>query len=81
MAGRGAGEGEREEEREEEGIMEKACRDCRGIIESGKSVCKCGSNSTSKDWSGYVLIVDAEVSEIAKKLGYSREGRYALKVR
>ncbi|MCD6209417.1 MAG: DNA-directed RNA polymerase, subunit E'' [Methanophagales archaeon] len=61
--------------------MERACRDCHRIIEEGKSVCKCGSNSISKDWSGYVVIVDAESSEIAKKLGIKREGRYALKVR
>ncbi len=61
--------------------MERACRDCHRIIEEGKSVCKCGSNSISKDWSGYVVIVDAESSEIAKKLGLKREGRYALKVR
>ena len=61
--------------------MERACRDCHRIIEEGKSVCKCGSNSISKDWSGYVVIVDAESSEIAKKLGIKGEGRYALKVR
>ncbi len=61
--------------------MEKACRDCRRIIESEKSVCKCGSNSISKDWSGYVVIIDAKGSEIAKKLEIKEEGRYALKVR
>ena len=61
--------------------MEKACRDCHRIVDSGKSVCKCGSNSISKDWSGYVVIVDAEVSEMAEKLGIKKEGRYALKVR
>jgi len=61
--------------------MERACRDCHRIIEEDKSVCKCGSNSISKDWSGYVVIVDAESSEIAKKLGIKKEGRYALKVR
>ena len=61
--------------------MEKACRDCHGIIESGKSVCNCGSNSLSDDWSGYVIIVDEKGSEIAKKLEIKKAGRYALKVR
>lgn len=61
--------------------MEKACRDCHRIVESGKSVCECGSNSLSKDWSGYVVIIDAKGSEIAEKLGIKKEGRYALKVR
>jgi DNA-directed RNA polymerase subunit E" len=59
--------------------MEKACRDCHRIVES--AVCNCGSNSTSKDWSGYVVIVDVEGSEIAEKLKINKEGRYALKVR
>ncbi|RJS82213.1 DNA-directed RNA polymerase subunit E'' [Methanophagales archaeon] len=61
--------------------MEKACRDCHRIVESGKSVCRCGSNSISKDWSGYVVIIDAKSSKIAEQLGIKREGRYALKVR
>jgi DNA-directed RNA polymerase subunit E" len=61
--------------------MEKACRDCHMIVESGKSVCVCGSNSISSDWNGYVVIIDAEHSEIAKRLGIKKEGRYALKVR
>jgi len=61
--------------------MEKACRDCHRIVESGRSVCMCGSNSISMDWSGYVVIIDAEESEIAKELGIKKEGQYALKVR
>jgi DNA-directed RNA polymerase subunit E" len=61
--------------------MEKACRDCHRIVESGKAVCTCGSNSISSDWSGYVAIIDVKDSEIAKKLDIKKEGRYALKVR
>ena len=61
--------------------MDKACKDCHRIVEGDKAVCTCGSNSISKDWKGYVIIIDAEGSEIAKKLGYMKEGKYALKVR
>jgi len=61
--------------------MEKACRDCHRIIESGRAVCTCGSNSISSDWTGYVRIIDAEESEIAKKLEIKKAGKYALKVR
>jgi len=61
--------------------MDRACRDCHRIIEEGKTVCKCGSNSISRDWNGYVVIVDVEGSEIAKKMELKKEGRYALKVR
>jgi DNA-directed RNA polymerase subunit E" len=85
-------EGEREEGRRRrrvetflldfvKSVMEKACRDCHRIVGSEKSVCNCGSNSISKDWSGYVVIINAEGSEIAKKVGINKEGRYALKVR
>ncbi|RZN39257.1 MAG: DNA-directed RNA polymerase, subunit E'' [Methanophagales archaeon ANME-1-THS] len=62
-------------------MMEKACRDCHRIVESGRMVCTCGSNSMSRDWSGYVVILDAQESQIAKKLGIKKEGKYALKVR
>ncbi|MHC1600652.1 MAG: transcription elongation factor subunit Spt4 [Candidatus Methanospirareceae archaeon] len=61
--------------------MEKACRDCHRIVESGKAICVCGSNSMSTDWSGYVMIIDVEESEIAKKMGIKKSGKYALKVR
>lgn len=61
--------------------MEKACRDCHKMVESGKAMCTCGSNSMSTDWSGYVMIIDAKESEIAKKLEIKKAGKYALKVR
>ncbi|MCU4140488.1 MAG: DNA-directed RNA polymerase, subunit E'' [Candidatus Methanospirare jalkutatii] len=60
--------------------MEWACKDCHRIFRD-TLVCKCGSSAISKEWSGYVIILDAKNSEIAKKLGIKEEGRYALKVR
>jgi DNA-directed RNA polymerase subunit E" len=61
--------------------MDKACRDCHRIIESGRLICVCGSNSMSQDWNGYVAIIDPAESEIAKKLEIKKAGKYALKVR
>jgi DNA-directed RNA polymerase subunit E" len=61
--------------------MDKACRDCHRLIETGRAVCICGSNAMSADWTGYLAIIDAEGSEIAKKLEITKAGRYALKVR
>jgi DNA-directed RNA polymerase subunit E" len=61
--------------------MEKACRDCHRMVESGRSMCVCGSNSMSTDWNGYLVIIDPAESEIAKKLEIKRAGKYALKVR
>ncbi len=61
--------------------MDKACKDCHRLIETGRAVCVCGSNAMSADWQGYVAIIDAEGSEIAKKMGIEKAGKYALKVR
>ena len=41
----------------------------------------CGSSALSKDWSGYVVIIDPKGSIIAEKLGITLPGSYALKVR
>ncbi|MCL2317973.1 MAG: DNA-directed RNA polymerase subunit E [Methanomassiliicoccaceae archaeon] len=41
---------------------------------------RCGGQ-TSKEWQGFVAIIDFERSEIAKRMGIAANGRYALKVR
>ena len=57
----------------------KACKQCSFISED--DVCpRCGGQ-TSKDWQGYLVVVDFEKSEIAKKMGIAANGKYALKVR
>ncbi len=59
---------------------EKACRNCRKIIEKGKECPVCGGTSFTTFWRGYVLILDPENSEIAKKMGITAPGKYALRV-
>lgn len=61
-------------------MKEKACRNCR-LITTSDSCPSCGSSSLSSDWLGYVIILDPENSVIAKRLGITRSGKYALKVR
>ena len=57
----------------------KACKQCSFVSED--DVCpRCGGQ-TSKDWQGYLVVVDFEKSEIAKKMGIVANGKYALKVR
>jgi DNA-directed RNA polymerase subunit E" len=57
----------------------RACKNCSFITE--EAVCpRCG-NPTSRDWQGYVVIIDHEKSEIAKKMGINVNGKFALKVR
>ncbi|MEM2878688.1 MAG: transcription elongation factor subunit Spt4 [Candidatus Hadarchaeales archaeon] len=61
-------------------MIERACKNCKFVTE--EKVCpNCGSNSLSKDWTGYVVVLDPSGSEIAKRLGVDKPGRYALKVR
>jgi len=60
-------------------IVQKACKQCSFISED--DVCpRCGGQ-TSKEWQGYLAVLDFEKSEIAKKMGISANGKYALKVR
>ncbi len=61
-------------------MTEQACRECHRIVEG--LVCPiCGSSALSKDWGGYVLVIDPKGSEIAKRLEITLPGRYVLKVR
>ncbi len=62
-------------------MSEKVCRECHRLV-SGQSCPVCGNDATlSSDWSGYVVIIDPARSVIAKKLGITIPGKYALKVR
>lgn len=47
----------------------------------GSELSFCGTGNLSEDWAGYVVIIDPEHSDIAKKMGITVSGRYALKVR
>ncbi len=60
--------------------MEKACKRCRLIIAQGDFCPLCGSTDLTTKWSGYVIILNAEKSEIAKKLGIKVNGTYALNI-
>lgn len=61
------------------GPVLKACKVCSYVDE--QDVCpRCGGQ-TSKEWQGFLVVTDFEKSEIAKKMGITANGRYALKVR
>jgi len=45
-------------------------------------VCRnCKSTDLSDDWIGFVIVIDPENSEIAKKMGIKTSGKYAIRVR
>ncbi len=57
----------------------KACTHCSYITE--EDVCPLCGSATSKDWQGYVVIIDHTKSEIANRMGIHVNGKFALKVR
>ena len=58
---------------------ELACRECRCVTVA--KVCPaCKSTDLSPDWNGIVLVVKPLESKIAKTLGITKEGKFALKV-
>ncbi|MDY0386862.1 MAG: transcription elongation factor subunit Spt4 [Methanolobus sp.] len=61
-------------------MSEQVCRECHRII-NGQTCVICGSSNLSSDWGGMVIIIDAERSEIAKKMDVKMPDKYALKVR
>ena len=61
-------------------MREKACINCHMIV-YGNICPNCKSTTLSDDFTGILFIIDPEISEIAKKSGISKPGKYALKVR
>ena len=57
----------------------RACKVCSKISES--DTCPYCGGQTSKEWQGFLVVTDYEKSEIAKRMGISSNGKYALKVR
>lgn len=61
-------------------MAEKVCKSCHRIVK-GKACPVCKESSFSRDWSGYVVIIDPKNSKIAERLEADKPGRYALRVR
>ena len=76
-AGRETGDGHRDGEVRM--ISLKACKTCSSITELNKCP-RCGGE-VSREWQGYLLVIDPEKSEIARKMGIHASGRYALRVK
>lgn len=60
--------------------MSRACRVCKIITE--ENACPiCKGTDLSDDYSGLLIVVDPESSQMAQKMEIKKEGRYALKIR
>ena len=60
--------------------MKKVCKKCK-IFVTGPKCPLCNNNQFSENWKGRVFILDAEKSEIAKKINITAKGEYTIKVR
>jgi len=61
-------------------MEEKACKNCRLIISHGDTCPSCGSKELTTKWGSPVIILNAEKSDIAKKLGLKMNSTYAVNV-
>ncbi|MBI4052420.1 MAG: DNA-directed RNA polymerase, subunit E'' [Candidatus Diapherotrites archaeon] len=59
---------------------EKACRNCRMVVEDSKVCPNCNGNAFTTFWRGYSMIINPEQSEIAKKVGTQKVGKFALRL-
>jgi DNA-directed RNA polymerase subunit E" len=59
--------------------MKKACKSCRLFVE-GSQCPICKNSNFTETWKGRIAIMDPVKSEIAKKLGITHKGEYAIKV-
>lgn len=60
--------------------VQKACKVCRTVVESGAKCPKCGSENLSENSKGKIIIINPEQSEIAQKLKIKDKGTYAIKI-
>jgi len=61
-------------------MAERACTDCKRIVEDSDECPVCKNNVLSNSWSGLVVIYDTE-SEIAEEMNIQTPGRYAIRVK
>ncbi len=61
-------------------MKKKACKKCK-IFVTGEVCPICNKNDFSENWNGKIFILNAEKSEIAKKIGIKVKGEYAIKIR
>ena len=57
-----------------------ACKECHLLLDD-KNCPRCVDSEISREWQGFVEVLNPEKSEIAKEMGIRPPGRYALRVR
>ncbi|MCD4666195.1 DNA-directed RNA polymerase, subunit E'' [archaeon] len=63
-------------------VARKVCKSCKGITTKDKANCPiCKSTQFTTSFKGRLVITDYKNSEIAKKIGITANGEYAIKIR
>jgi DNA-directed RNA polymerase subunit E" len=60
--------------------MKKACKKCKVLVTEDKCPL-CGSTELSDSWKGRSIVLKPAESEIAKKLGITNKGVFAIKTK
>ncbi|MBI2579279.1 MAG: hypothetical protein HYW27_00070 [Candidatus Aenigmarchaeota archaeon] len=60
-------------------MAKKACKNCKRVVAKGNVCPVCKTPDLTSSFQGVAVIFDAD-SEIAKRLGVTAPGKYALKV-
>ncbi|MBU0532972.1 DNA-directed RNA polymerase subunit E'' [Candidatus Micrarchaeota archaeon] len=58
-----------------------ACKNCRYIVQGKEKICPKCQGELSEKFSGMVMILDPERSEVAKVVEINLKGRYAIRVK
>ena len=61
-------------------VKKKVCKKCKLFVE-GNECPNCKSNQFSTNWQGKIYIIDPVKSDIARILGITAKGEYALKIK
>lgn len=61
-------------------MKQKACKLCNTIYEGDKCP-KCGSKEYGESFKGRIVVLNAEKSEIARKINLKEKGNFAIKTR
>jgi len=59
----------------------KACRNCRYIVQGPEKACPKCQGELSERFSGVIIVLDPEHSEVAKIAEINAVGSYAIKVK
>lgn len=57
---------------------ERACRKCHLITDEARCP-NCNSTDFADEWTGEIIVLDPENSQLAKRLNITKPGRYATR--